>query len=125
MFILTSLTLPAESATAFSSTGASCLHGPHHGAQKSTSTGWRAEAAITSCPKDAVVTSFTAEAGAPPPEPVPIAISPSPSVESASRGRTWGGARGSAISRGAQRNNDGFVAHGAQECDEIGARQRR
>ena len=39
MFILTSVTLPPESATAFSSAGPSCLQGPHHGAQKSTSTG--------------------------------------------------------------------------------------
>ena len=62
MFILTSVTLPPASATAFSSAGASCLHGPHHGAQKSTSTGWRVEAASTSGPKVAVVTSLTAEA---------------------------------------------------------------
>ena len=39
MFILTSRTLPPAAFTAFSSTGVSCLHGPHHGAQKSTSTG--------------------------------------------------------------------------------------
>ncbi len=44
MFILTSATFPPASATARSSAGASCLHGPHHGAQKSTSTGccWEA-----------------------------------------------------------------------------------
>ena len=39
MFILTSFTLPCEAATTFSSTGPSCLQGPHQGAQKSTSTG--------------------------------------------------------------------------------------
>ena len=62
MFILTSATRPPESATAFSSAGASCLHGPHQGAQKSTSTGWRADSAITSARKEAVVTSFAADA---------------------------------------------------------------
>ena len=41
MFILTSLTLPLAAWTAFSRIGVSCLHGPHHGAQKSISTGWR------------------------------------------------------------------------------------
>ena len=65
MFILTRVTLPLESATAFSSTGASCLQGPHQGAQKSTRTGWRVDAANTSALKDAVVTSFTLTAGAP------------------------------------------------------------
>ena len=62
MFILTSATLPPASATAFSSAGASCLHGPHHGAQKSTSTGWRVDAVNTSARNEAVVTSLTAEA---------------------------------------------------------------
>src|SRR3954453_10395797 len=33
-------TLPACSCAISSSTGASILHGPHHSAQKSTSTGW-------------------------------------------------------------------------------------
>jgi hypothetical protein len=42
MFILTSLTAPFAARTTFSSTGVSCLQGPHQGAQKSTSTGWRA-----------------------------------------------------------------------------------
>src|SRR6185437_6948309 len=59
MFILTRETLPPASATAFSSAGASCLHGPHHGAQKSTRTGWRVEAVSTSARKEAVVTSLT------------------------------------------------------------------
>ncbi len=39
MFILTSLTLPLAARTTFSRIGVSCLHGPHHGAQKSISTG--------------------------------------------------------------------------------------
>src|SRR5690606_8131032 len=38
--------------------GPSALHGPHHGAQKSTSTGWVAEAAMTSCSKFSRVTSI-------------------------------------------------------------------
>ena len=59
MFILTSVTLPLASATAFSSTGASCLHGPHQGAQKSTSTGCLSDAFNTSALKLAVVTSLT------------------------------------------------------------------
>ncbi len=59
MFILTSATFPPESATARSSAGASCLQGPHHGAQKSTSTGCRWEAVSTSARNEAVVTSFT------------------------------------------------------------------
>ena len=64
MFILTSLTLPPAALTAFSSTGVSCLHGPHHGAQKSTSTGWRADSAMTSWRKAAVVVSFTRSSAA-------------------------------------------------------------
>src|SRR5271155_1191582 len=59
MFILTSLTLPLADFTAFSSTGVSCLHGPHHGAQKSTSTGWRLDSSITSLTKVCVVVSLT------------------------------------------------------------------
>ncbi len=59
MFILTSFTLPLAARTAFSSTGPSCLHGPHHGAQKSTSTGWRRDSSITSLTKVCVVVSLT------------------------------------------------------------------
>ena len=59
MSILASLTLPLAPLTAFSSTGVSCLHGPHHSAQKSTSTGWRFDSSITSFMKDWVVTSLT------------------------------------------------------------------
>src|SRR3984885_14007718 len=72
MFILTRVTLPFESATAFSNTGASCLQGPHQGAQKSTSTGWRVEATITSALNEAVVTSLTLLAGALAPLPLSI-----------------------------------------------------
>ena len=59
MFILTSLTLPLAALTAFSRTGVSCLHGPHQGAQKSTSTGWRLDSSMTSLTKACVVVSLT------------------------------------------------------------------
>src|ERR1700733_11041098 len=59
MFILTSLTLPLAAFTAFSRIGVNCLQGPHHGAQKSTSTGWRRDSSITSLRKFWVVTSLT------------------------------------------------------------------
>ena len=58
MFILTSLTLPLAALTTFSSTGVSCLQGPHHGAQKSTSTGWRFDSSMTSLTKLWVVVSL-------------------------------------------------------------------
>ena len=48
MFILTSLTLPLAARTAFSMIGVSCRQGPHHGAQKSISTGWRFDSSMTS-----------------------------------------------------------------------------
>src|SRR5215813_13523727 len=59
MSILTSLTLPLAALTAFSSTGVSCLQGPHHSAQKSTSTGWRRDSSMTSFMKLSVVVSLT------------------------------------------------------------------
>ncbi len=65
MFILTSLTLPPADFTTFSSKGPSCLQGPHQGAQKSTSTGWRADSATTSAPKLAVVAVLTRPASSP------------------------------------------------------------
>src|SRR5262249_32404512 len=57
--ILTSLTLPLAALTAFSKIGVSCLHGPHHSAQKSTSTGWRLDSSMTSLTKVCVVVSLT------------------------------------------------------------------
>src|SRR5262245_38093567 len=48
MFTLTRRTLPLASVTARSSRGVSCLHGPHHGAQKSTMTGVSMDASSTS-----------------------------------------------------------------------------
>ena len=59
MFILTSLTLPLAALTAFSRIGVSCLQGPHQGAQKSISTGWRFDSSITSFTKVLVVVSLT------------------------------------------------------------------
>src|SRR5271167_4148953 len=59
IFILVSLTLPLAALTAFSSTGPSCLQGPHQGAQKSTSTGWRLDSSMTSLTKVCVVVSLT------------------------------------------------------------------
>src|SRR5918994_4680047 len=63
MFILTSFTLPPAALTAFSSTGVSCLHGPHQGAQKSTSTGCFIDSVITSWRKVAVVVSLMRSPG--------------------------------------------------------------
>src|SRR5512144_114538 len=48
MLILTSLTAPLASLTTFSIIGCSVLHGPHHGAQKSTMIGVVREASSTS-----------------------------------------------------------------------------
>src|SRR6516165_7951532 len=66
MSILTSFTLPLAARTTFSNTGPSCLHGPHHSAQKSTSTGWRLDSSITSLTKVWVVVSLTTLLGAAP-----------------------------------------------------------
>src|SRR6187431_1420769 len=64
MFILTSLTLPLAFLTTFSRIGVSCLQGPHQGAQKSISTGWRFDSSITSFMKPWVVVSLTRPSGA-------------------------------------------------------------
>ena len=58
MLTLTSATLPPASRTVFSSIGASCLQGPHQGAQKSTITGVSCDASITSAAKLWVVVSL-------------------------------------------------------------------
>src|SRR5215813_4966338 len=59
IFIFASLTAPLAERTAFSKIGVSCLHGPHHGAQKSTRTGCRRDSSITSFLKVCVVVSLT------------------------------------------------------------------
>ena len=58
MFILTSLTLPLAARTAFSRIGVSWRQGPHQGAQKSISTGWRFDSSMTSFTKVWVVVSL-------------------------------------------------------------------
>jgi len=60
-------TAPLAAFTAFSRIGPNCLHGPHHGAQKSTMIGWSNEASTTSVIKVAVVTSLTTAAAVGPP----------------------------------------------------------
>src|SRR5215831_10444176 len=66
MLSLTILTAPFVARTVFSRIGPSCLHGPHHGAQKSTMTGASNEPSTTSAMKLALVTSFTGVAAVPP-----------------------------------------------------------
>src|SRR5437763_11452307 len=72
MLSLTMRTAPLAPRTTFSRTGPNCLHGPHHGAQKSTMTGCSNEASTTSAMKVAVLTSLTGAAAAGPP---PIKVS--------------------------------------------------
>src|SRR5690606_5342907 len=60
-FTFTTFTRPAKSRATFSMIGVNMRHGPHHGAQKSTTTGWVLEASMTSCSKVAVVTSIAGE----------------------------------------------------------------
>ena len=57
---LTSLTRPPNASVTLSRVGPSARHGPHHGAQKSTTTGIVFEASMTSRSKVAVVTSMGA-----------------------------------------------------------------
>src|ERR1700675_3053680 len=64
MFILTSLTLPLAARTAFSMIGVSWRQGPHHGAQKSISTGWRFDSSTTSFTNVWVVVSLIRSAAA-------------------------------------------------------------
>ena len=52
-----SSTFPARAVAARSSTGVSCLHGPHQSAQKSTTTGSSRERSSTRCSKSASPTS--------------------------------------------------------------------
>src|SRR6185436_19397285 len=64
MLSLTMRTAPLAPRTTFSRIGPNCLQGPHHGAQKSTITGWSNEASTTSAMKFAVFTSLTTAAPA-------------------------------------------------------------
>jgi hypothetical protein len=65
MFILTILTLPLAARTAFSRIGVSWRQGPHQGAQKSISTGWRFDSSITSLTNVWVVVSLIRSGAAP------------------------------------------------------------
>src|SRR2546423_2128946 len=56
---LASTTSPSRAAAAFSRIGVRVRHGPHHSAQKSTTTGVVRERSTTSCSKVASVTSMT------------------------------------------------------------------
>ena len=56
-------TLPSRALAAFSSAGPSCLHGPHQGAQKSTTTGTSLDRLTTSASNWASLTSMTVIAG--------------------------------------------------------------
>src|SRR5271170_3692150 len=134
MFILTRVTLPPESATAFSKAGASCLQGPHHGAQKSTRTGWRVDAVNTSARNEAAVTSLTAEAalvwGAIAPLTFAISVHLQPEAPARParshfcrprwRARAFYSTGGRFL---AERHDQRLVAGGAQEFDEVGARK--
>src|SRR5690606_28180971 len=60
---LASTNAPAYSSASFSSSGPNCRHGPHHGAQKSTSTGACIERSSTSCAKVAAVASIVVGMG--------------------------------------------------------------
>src|SRR3954470_18687780 len=59
--ILTSSTAPLVSSTTLSRIGPNVVHGPHHGAHKSTTTGTWSERASTSVSKVASVTSIDME----------------------------------------------------------------
>ena len=74
MFILTSLTLPLAARTAFSMIGVSWRQGPHHGAQKSISTGWRFDSSMTSFTKVWVVVSLIKSGAAWGAGPLPCSI---------------------------------------------------
>ena len=54
--------LSPRSFTSRSSTGVSCRHGPHHSAQKSTTTGISLERSMTSCSNVASVVSKITQA---------------------------------------------------------------
>src|SRR5689334_7697949 len=149
MFILTSFTLPLAARTTFSSTGVSCLHGPHHGAQKSISTGWRFDSSITSLTNDWVVVSFTSPSvavavAAPPLSSMSSILRPSrpspgrlrqnskprvPALNGGYGGRMQsrpGGLRGD-LRRGGRRRNrldPRVMASGGQEPDQVVAADR-
>src|SRR5947209_16037145 len=133
MFILARLTLPLAAFTAFSSTGVSCLHGPHQGAQKSTSTGWRFDSSMTSFMKACVVVSLTRSAVAAPPScSIVIGFSNSAKCPVPCRINWLSGRRMQRrcaaslrfVRRAGHRLDAWVVAGPAQELDEVVARDR-
>src|ERR1700679_430806 len=106
MFTLTSFTAPFASFTTFSSAGPSCLHGPHHGAQKSTMTGTSREASSTSAAKVSMELSLiwgpeapdAEDAAAPEPLGLPSAsLLGSRGLAGAAMGRPDGSIRGMSV----------------------------
>src|SRR5438874_1775529 len=141
MFSLTMRTAPLTPRTTLSSIGPSCLQGPHHGAQKSTMTGWSNEASTTSAMKFAVVTSLTAAAAPAPASPPPIkgssAIGYSPGNpcqnmaacrrDDKRRGRVCGRSRRrhSKALRSVEIDDARRVPAGCDKAQQIGGRDRR
>src|SRR5665213_1563074 len=131
MLSLTIRTAPLAARTAFSSSGPNCLHGPHHGAQKSTITGCSNEASTTSAIKVAVVTSWTETSAPAAPLPPPINCS---SAIPASRWKvptTWPHAAamtsvaGASTRRRCNLDDARSVAAGFEKTHEAGGRHRR
>src|SRR6185295_16815269 len=130
MFILTSLTLPLAFLTTFSRIGVSCLQGPHQGAQKSISTGWRFDSSMTSFMKPWVVVSLMRPSGAAAAAPAtlsnivmrssPCARSAGPVPDRRCCPIKWAGEPPNAIRSGLQGRVHGRVKVGLQE----GARNR-
>src|SRR5215212_589511 len=127
MFILTSLTLPPAAFTAFSITGVSCLHGPHHGAQKSTSTGCFDDSWMTSWRNAAVVVSLTSPAAAAGVSASIILCLWTAVPGKGNLGRRWGWDRFAAIlaRRLGQAHDPRLVSGRGEELQETGPRQPR
>ena len=90
---LASTHAPPASLASFSSTGLSCLHGPHHSAHRSTITGVVRDRSATSLLKVSSVTSITnADAG-------PLACAPSPASAAVGGPRRLLPALGGGLSR--------------------------
>src|SRR5262249_3026004 len=92
MLTLTSLTAPLASRTAFSSAGVSCLQGPHHGAQKSTTTGTWRDASMTSAMKPSISLSLMRSPAVPAAVPSMGSIGAIVLFRRDSRHPGWGGA---------------------------------
>ena len=113
---LASTHAPPPSAASFSSTGESCLHGSHHSAQKSMTTGVVSDRSSTSVWKVASVTSITVT---PPPPARPLAPAARVPARPAAAGRRRSAAAGAGAQRaevdraaGEDRRSGPWVAHG-------------